>query len=251
MWVSVRHIALALIAVSGPLSVPAAAQAMSLTRMQTLPGTGLLGMRVDALLHRCGLPAAIVDDLGPGRPVRWDGVPMRLSDGDWDLTYAARNHAPRKKVAWINSAPNTHVCLFSLGALDLHAQGHSGVLSVKKRADQHGYVTTYRVPEDPYAAHKVVGITGRWRTAMTLSGLRKRYGDPDEVLDDGSVRVFRYWVIKKNNRQMPISLNAVDFEIGADGKTSKSYSVHTSKVRFVQDKLDALMWQWEKNYVLD
>ena len=109
----------------------------------------------------------------------------------------------------------------------------------------------WRVPDELYAAHKVVGLSGRWKIRMPLSRLRERYGNPDEVVQHAGVAFHRYWVIAKNNKQMPISLHAVDFEIGTDGQTCARYTVHTSEVGFVQQKLDALMRQWEKDYVLD
>ncbi len=229
-------------------------EAMNAAQMKALAGTGLLGLRVDAVFRRCGLPEAIVDtDLShKKRAVRWGQVAMRLSAGDWDLRYGRRQQRDPAPGGWTNSAPGGRACLAGLVGFVLHAQGNSGILSVKKRADNQGYVTTYRVPDNLYAAHRVAGVAGRWKAAMPVSKLQKRYGNPDEIVTDrGGARLHRYWVVEKNNKQMPISLHAVDFEIGADGKTSARYIVQTSDVEFVQQKLDALMRQWEKDYVLD
>ena len=228
--------------------------AMDTGQMQALAGTELLGLRADAVFRRCGLPAVVADapdGTQKKRAVRWGKAAMRLSAADWELQYGhERPHEPRPK-GWTNPAPGSSACLPGLSELVLHAKGNAGILSVKKRADNKGYITTYRVPDNLYAAHLVVGVTARWKTGMPVSSLQKRYGDPDEVVTDRGVQFHRYWVVEKNNKQMPISLHAVDFEIGDGGKTCARYIVHTSDVEFVQQKLDALMRQWEKDYVLD
>jgi hypothetical protein len=231
-----------------------AVQAMDITQLRALTGTGLLGWRVDAVFRRCGLPAAVVDaaeGAQPKRAARWGQVAMRLSAGDWDLRYGRRRPRDPGPGGWTNPAPGSGKCLSALPTLVLRAQGNSGVLAVKKRADNQGYVTTYRVPDDIFAAHLVVGVTGRWKSGVPVSELHARYGGPDEVLKDAGVQLHRYWVVEKNNKQMPISLHAVDFEIADDGKTSTRYIVRTSDVEFVRHKLDALLRQWEKDYVLD
>lgn len=230
--------------------------AMSPDQMKKLAGTGLLGLPVDAVFRHCRLPAAIVDTTDPShkrRTVRWAGATMRLSSMDWDLLYEGRQHHASHKAAWINSGPGGNACLSAdLSELVLRAKGGSGVLSVKKRADNQGYITSYRVPDDLYAAHRVTEVTGRWKAGLPVAGLRQRYGDPDEVQRDGDrVRFHRYWVIERNDKQMPISLHAVDFEIDPGGKTATEYILRNSDVEFVQQKLDALLRQWEKDYVLD
>lgn len=231
------------------------AEAMDAAQMKALTGTGLLGLRADAVFRRCGLPSAVVD-AGNGaqqkRALRWGKVSMRLSAGDWDLRYGHRRQQVPAAAGWTNPAAGGDACRSRLTELVLHAKGNSGILSVKKRADNQGYITTYRVPDNLYAAHQVVGITGLWKTGPPVTALEKRYGKPDEVLkNSGGAPVHRYWVVEKNNKQMPISLHAVDFEFGDDGKTCARYIVRTSDVDFVQQKLDALMRQWERDYVLD
>jgi len=228
-------------------------RAMSLDQMKALAGTGLLGLRVDEVFHRCGLPAAIADSADSAhkkRPVRWGDVSMALSSMEWDLLYG-RQHADARKPDWANAGPAGGPCLSDLSELVVHAKGERGVLSVRKRADKQGYVTTYQVPDNPYAAHQVVEVTGRWMAAMAVSGLHERYGKPDEILSDRGRQIHRYWVVEKNNQQMPISLHAVDFEIDAGGKTTARYVVQSDGIEFVQQKLDALLRQWEKDYVLD
>jgi hypothetical protein len=230
------------------------ADAMDAGQMKALAGTGLLGLRADAVLRRCGLPAAVTDvpdGTQKKHAVRWGKAAMRLSAADWELEYGRQRQRDAHPEGWTNPAPGGNACLSGLSELVLHAKGNSGILSVKKRADNKGYITTYRVPDNLYAAHLVVGVTARWNTGMPVSSLQKRYGNPDEVVTDRGVQFHRYWVVEKNNKQMPISLHAVDFEIGDGGKSCARYIVRTSDVDFVQQKLDALMRQWEKDYVLD
>jgi len=231
------------------------AAAMSPGRMKKLAGAGLLGLTVDAVLRRCRLPAAIVDTAETAhkkRAARWEKTTMRLSSMDWDLLYGNRRLPATDEAAWINSGPGGNACLSAdLSQLVLHARGNVGVLSVKPRADKQGYVTTYRVPDDPYAAHRVTEVTARWKAGLPVAGLRQRYGGPDEVLKDDGAQIQRYWVVEKNNQQMPISLHAVDFEIDRSGKTAIGYVIRSGEVGFVRQKLDALLRQWEKDYVLD
>ena len=228
---------------------------MDIAQLTALPATSLLNLRVDALIRRCGLPETILDAADNSRrkhTVRWGDRTMNLSVEDWELTYGDRRRRDPRPAAWSNSTPGHSVCLSHLSGLVLHARGNSGILSVKKRPDRRGYVTTYRVPDNLYAAHLIVGLSGHWHADMPLSRLRERYGNPDEVLTDSSgAPLDRYWVVEKNKQQMPISLHAVDFEIGDDEKTCAGYRVYTSDVDFVQQKLDALLRQWEKDYVLD
>jgi len=252
--IKIRYVVICLIAAAGAYLHPEAVEAMSIAQMRTLTGNGLLGLRVDKVFHHCGLPASIADaDASREKhALRWDRVPMHLSAGDWDLTYVPRQHAAPGKDGWINPHPGHSACLAGLATLVLHANGNSGILSVRKRADNHGYVTTYHVPDDRYDAHQVSAVTGRWKTGVPVSRLLKRFGKPDETLKNSAgVPLHRYWIVEKNNRQMPISLHAVDFEIGHGGKTSSRYIVRTRGVGFVQQKMDALMRQWEKGYVLD
>jgi len=229
--------------------------AMGLEQMKKLAGAGLLGVPVDAVLRHCRLPAAIVDAADAAHKkgtVRWEKTTMQLSASDWDLLYGRRQHPASRTAAWINSGPGGNACLSTdLSELMLHAKGNVGVLSVKPRADKQGYVTTYRVPDDLYTAHRVTEVTGRWKTGLPVTGLRQRYGRPDEVLKDNGVQIQRYWVVEKNNQQMPTSLHAVDFEIDRGGKTATGYVLRSSEVEFVQQKLDMLLRQWEKDYVLD
>jgi len=252
--INIRYVVICLIAVCGAYLRPEVVEAMSIAQMRTLTGAGLLDLRVDKVFRHCGLPASIADADASRekRAVRWGKAPMHLSAGDWDLAYVPRRHATPGKEGWINPHPGHSSCLAGLAALVLHANGASGILSVRKRADNHGYVTTYRVPDDPYDAHQVSAVTGRWKTGVPVSRLLKRYGKPDEILKDSAgVALHRYWIVEKNNRQMPISLHAVDFEIGHGGLTCSRYIVRTRGVGIVQQKMDALMRQWEKGYVLD
>ncbi len=177
---------------------------------------------------------------------------MALSAMDWDLSYARTHAAETRKPDWTNPAPGNSKCLSSLSRLELHAQGNSGILSINKRPDNNGYTTTYRVPDNIYAAHLIVSITGYWKTGISTSALHQRYGAADEILSaDNGLPFHRYWVISKNDKQMPTLVYAVDFEINNNAKTVSKYLIWTSDVEFVQQKLDALMRKWEKDYILD
>jgi hypothetical protein len=229
-------------------------QAMSIEQMKTLTGTPLLEWRVDALFRKCGLPSEILDPAGISRAKRkahWGSAEMTLSPLDWEVIYARQRDTPVRESDWINPHPAGHACLADLSQLSVYASGNVGFLTVQKRADNKGYRTSYHVPNSLYAAHQIIGITGRWKRGLPVVKIRERYGDPDEVLDrGGGVKLYRYWVVERR-KQMPVSLHAVDFEIDAAEAVCAQYTVQTRGVEFVQEKLDALLRQWEKDYVLD
>ena len=130
-----------------------------------------------------------------------------------------------------------------------HAKGHVGGLTVTKKTQGFGYITTYQVPKDLFKAHKVVGTEVTLKRRIPVSRLVGNYGQPDEILKKpGGKDNFRYWVVTLRGR-MPESLYAVDFEI--DNSTCKTYVIRTSDVDFVQQHLESLVRQWEKDYVLD
>lgn len=228
--------------------------AMSIQQMKTLNGTSLLGLRVDAVLRNCGLPSVILDPAGIShakQKVRWGAVEMTLSPLEWEVIYTRQRDIAVRESGWINPHPAGRACLADLSQLILHAKGNVGFLSVKKRADNKGYVTSYQVPNSRYAAHQVIGLTGRWKQGMPISRVRERYGNPDEVLDQGGgVKLYRYWIIVKHN-YMPVSLHAIDFEVKDAEKACAKYTVQTSGFEFVQERLDALLREWERDYVLD
>jgi hypothetical protein len=131
------------------------------------------------------------------------------------------------------------------------ARGQVGVVSTRKRSDGFGYVTTYRVPGSLLEAHKVVGVKVGLSKPITVSTLTGRYGPPDEVLGmkEGKER-HRYWVLTRND-QRPETLHAVDFEIGNRDRSSGAYQISTVGTDFVRERLDSLLREWERDYVLD
>ena len=230
------------------------AHAMSFDQMKTLAGTALLDLRVDAVLKDCGLPSVIVDTAGvsPQRPtLRWGNVKMKLSSMNWELIYSRQREVANPGSGWINPGFGNATCLSGLSGLVVQAKGDVGFLSVKKREDNKGYRTSYHVPDNLYAAHQVIGLSGSWIQGMPVSRILERYGKPDEILGgEGGARHYLYWVVVKQ-KEMPVSVHEVDFEVSGAEKICTRYSVHTSGFEYVQEKLDALQRQWERDYVLD
>lgn len=230
------------------------AQAMSPEQMASLAGTSLLNSRVDALVRRCGMPSAIVDTADGSQPrekLSLENVPMTLSRKDWVIHYASHGPGTESGAAWRNPAAASTVCMSQLARLDLRARGEAGVMSVTKRNDNQGYITTYAVPEDLFAAHEVIALTAYRKERLPVATIHKQYGAPDEVVEKaGGASVHRYWVVQAENR-MPLSVHAVEFEVRGADKTSGSYTVYTSGNAFVQEKFDALTRYWLRIYVND
>ncbi len=237
------------------LLCPHAALAMTVKQMQALAGTRLLGLRVSTVFRDCGLPADILDSKAVPqnrRKIRWQDVEMSLSPKQWEMIYTRRQDAAAHGSGWINPHSGSVTCLADLPALIVQAKGSVGFLSVKKRADNQGYRTTYRVPRNLYLAHQIIGVTGRWKQGMPVSRILQRYGKPDEILDRaGGIKLYRYWIVVKQKDEMPISVHAVDFEVKNAARMCTQYTVQTSGAQFVQEKHDALMDEWERLYVLD
>lgn len=229
-------------------------RAMSLDQMKTLTGTALLDLRIDAVLQRCGLPAAIADSVNlpeKRKTIRWNDAQMNLSSMKWEVTYSRQRDLPIHQDGWINPGSGSVACLTDLSALVLYAKGDVGILTVKKRADNKGYLTSYPVPDSLYAAHQVIGLTGSWGEGVPITKIQEQYGKPDEVLASaGGIKHYRYWVVARKDA-MPVSVHAVDFEMMDAEKVCTKYTVRTSGFEFVQEKFDALLRQWERDYVLD
>lgn len=226
--------------------------AMGPEQLATLPGSMLLDMRVDAVFRKCGLPATIDDSADPmtkRQALRWETTPMQLSSQAWTLRYS-RAPVAKASEAWRHPQSGSVDCLTGLSELVVKSKGEAGFLTVKKRPDSNGYITTYTVPDDLFIAHQVVSITGNWRQGKTAAGIRASYGEPDEVLDTAVGSRYRYWIVKRENK-MPMSALAVDFEITGPAHSCRTFSVHTNGVEFVQEKLDDLIRQWERVYVID
>lgn len=229
-----------------------AGAAMKLEQMKLLKGAAQLEMTVDALFAKCGLPAAIVDrgaTEGAKQSLHWQGVGMRLSAQDWEVIYGAAPSRPGQSWGWVNRGKPDHRCASGLSQLLLTAKGHVGVLTVKKKPNDIGYITTYVEPKNLYRSHKVIGAQASLSTGLPVSTLTRRYGQPDKVIKrPGSWESYRYWVLTlRENR--PETLHAVDFEI--DKGVSKSYAISTTGVDFVQQRLEELLKTWERDYVLD
>ena len=247
VWVRAR--APALLACLVPFGASAA---MTLDQMKSLKGTAQLEMPVDKLFRRCGLPAAISDHgsaAAAKQSLGWDGTVMRLSAMDWSVAYRTPQAPKAKAEDWINTGELNTRCLDGLAQWVLHAKGNVGTLTVTRKAQGYGYATSYRVPRNLYKAHKVVGIRATLGKGHPVATLVARYGQPDEVVKQaGAKERFRYWVLTRRNHR-PELLYAVDFEI--DAGESASYSVSSSDVEFVQQRLEMLLRQWERDYVLD
>jgi hypothetical protein len=225
---------------------------MTLDQMKLLEGAAQLELTVDKLFRHCGLPVAISDHgpaSGEKQDVHWGGVTLRLSPLDWDVAYGLNLKEVGGPSDWTNRRKPNVRCMKELSRLSFAARGHVGVLTVTKKADGFGYVTSYREPKSLLKAHKVVGVTATHAKGASVQALTGRYGRPDEVVKQpGAREKFRYWVLTRRDHR-PELLYAVDFEI--DGGSSNTHAISTSSVAFVAQRLDILLKQWERDYVLD
>lgn len=237
-------------ALSGLVAMPAFA--MQPGQLQTLPAAPLLDKRVDAVFKQCGLPAAIDDSAAPDtkrQALHWEATPMQLSAQPWTLHYS-RVPVANAAAAWRHPQSGSADCLAGLAQLVITTKGEAGFLTVKKRPDNNGYITTYTVPDDLFNAHQVIGIHGHWLQDKTAAEIRASFGEPDEILDITEGSRYRYWIVQRDNT-MPMSAQAVEFDISGPGKTCRTFAVYTSGTGFVQEKLDALIEQWQRVFVLD
>jgi len=220
--------------------------------MKSLKGATQLGITVDQLFRSCGLPAAIVDR-GPAdaakQHINWHGLGMRLSAMDWDAVYGIPQRKLENAGGWVNGRKSDNRCTSGLSQLVFYAKGHAGVVTVTKKTQGFGYVTSYRVPPNLYKAHKVIGVKATLTSSLPVATLVGRYGQPDEVSKQpGTKERFRYWILTLRDHR-PELLYAVDFEI--DDGTCKSFAISTTGSDFVQQRLDSLLMKWERDYVLD
>ena len=227
---------------------------MDFEQMKSLAGASLLDLRVDALFEQCGLPAAIMDTKAAAherQALHWDQARMELSPKNWEIHYSRTAPAADSRETWRNPAPPNAACLAELASLVLDAKGEAGILSMTKRDDNQGYITTYAIPDNLYRAHQIVGIAATWARSRPVSELAEAFGAPSEIVErDGDASIYRYWIVIKDG-QMPLGLYAVDFEVSNAKKTCSRYAAYSSGVEFVQEKLDTLVREWEKVYVLD
>ena len=251
---SAKHFFTIVFSLWGIFLAPPEAQAMTLEEMKRLPGANLLDLRVDALFQQCGLPSGIADSAGTAQSrqtISWEDATMQLSAQPWEIQYARLRDTSTDKISWHNPKTASDACMAGLASLLLNAKGEVGILSVKKRADNNGYLTSYTIPKNLYTAHQVTGYTAVWNQGQSVGGLQKTYGAPDEKLPQaGGKTIHRYWVVDQDNR-MPIAVFAVDFVIKDAERRCVQFSVYSRGSNFVQEKFDALLREWEKIYVLD
>ncbi len=230
----------------------AAPAAMTPDQMTALKGAAQLETTVDELFRNCGLPAAVVDHGqtdSAKQAIYWQGVEMRLSSMDWDAAYRERPREHVETGGWVNTGKIDSRCTSGLSGLLFHSKGDVGVLTLTKKAQGFGYITTYSVSKDLFKAHKVIGVKATLARSRPAAALAGRYGQPDEVLSQAGIKTrFRYWVLTlRENR--PETLHAVDFEI--DNGTYRNYEISSSSNDFVRQRLEALLRKWERDYVLD
>lgn len=238
----------------GCLFPPATLAAMTIGQMNALGGSSQLLSTVDRLFHVCGLPAFISDEAGvreAKRDASWRGVAMRLSARDWRIGYGSPPLDTRKDGAWRNPAPSHGRCLAGMAWLVFSAKGQVGDVSVARKPDGTGYVTTYRVPDNLLQAHKVMGVRVGVAKRIPLATLVGRYGPPDEVQGmPGGKERHRHWVLVRID-QRPETLHAVDFEVDTDERSCGVYEISAAGTDFVNQRLELLMREWERSFVLD
>jgi hypothetical protein len=229
-----------------------AVAAMTLDQMKSLKGAAQLEITVDRLFLNCSMPASILDhgsSHDAKQSLQRQGASMHLSAMDWDIVYGNVLHKPGITAGWVNRIKSDQRCTSGLSQLLFRARGDVGVLEVTKNKKGIGYTTAYHIPADAYKAHKVVGVEAVLARAIPVSQLRARYGEPDEDLRQAADKEkLRYWVVTLRN-QRPELLYAVDFVI--DKGACENVIISSTGVDFVQHKLDFLLRDWEKNYILD
>ena len=178
-------------------------------------------------------------------------VTMRLSDMDWEIVYGAAPRNTGGSAGWSNPHPPGANCLSDVAWLVFRAKGGVGVLTARKNPEGFGYVTTYRVPDNLFEAHRVVGVRVGVSKRIPIAILVSRYGPADEVLGmPGGKERHRYWVLTRNEHR-PESLHAVDFEIDNGDRSCGAYDISTAGTDFVAERLETLLREWEKDSLLD
>ena len=227
---------------------------MTIGQMKSLGGASQLQSTAGRLLDQCGLPTSISHQAAAGdarRSVSWGGVTMRLPAGDWRISYGSSARDSRWKGGWLNAEPAHGGCLSGVAWLAFNAKGQAGALVVRQKTDGTGYVTSYSVPDNLFEAHRVVGVRVGVSRRIPIATLAGRYGPPDEVLQlPGGKERLRYWILTRHDNR-PESLHAVDFEIEHRDRSCSAYEISTSGTDFVREKLDSLLRDWEKDYILD
>jgi hypothetical protein len=228
------------------------AHGLTIEQMKALPGARLLELPLDQVFETCGLPTAIADLGGANATkaqLRWRTAEMNLSRGEWDAFYT-RQREGRIEDGWLNTGRSGGKCLVDVSRLALRGREIGNVLVTKKTREP-GYITQYQVPRDTLRAHRVIGIEASFENPIPISVLIGKHGKPDAVIGNRpGGKLFRYWVVTHHN-QMPVSAFAVDFRLDKDEKFVVAVAVSTDNVGFVRERLDLLLNEWEKMYVLD
>jgi len=216
----------------------APAQAMTVAQMHSLPGGRMMETRVGPVLDAYGLPAAIVESGRPGekpRATEVHDVHMRLGRGKWALIYQ-RGGVPRRSGArgWWNPRPRMPKSLARVSRLQLSAEGRVGVVKIDRAAHK----TTYAVPADPLAAHKVTEVTGRFASPMRTRLLVEEFGRQCEFVGGpGGKPVMRYWILRASG-MLPLNLFAVDFILGSDQEQVMGYTIRGAEAAAVHRRFE-------------
>jgi len=203
----------------------APARAMTVAQMRSLPGGRMMETRVGPVVNAYGLPAAIIESGRSGdapRATEVNDVRMRLGHGRWTVIYQRRG-VPRRPGArgWWNPRPRMPKSLSRVSRLQLAAEGRVGVVKIDRRAHK----TTYTVPADPLAAHKVTEVTGRFASPMRTRLLVEEFGRRCEFVDGpGGKSVMRFWILQASG-MLPLNLFAVDFILGSDQEQVTGYTI--------------------------
>lgn len=219
---------------------------MTIEQVLQLPGANMLQLRVADVLTQCGLPAAIDDHAGASadkKSLRWAQTEMRLSDGDWDLSYhnASSQRISENVPGWVNPNISTTDCFPGVSDVRLFTKAGVGVLKIDRRL----HTTTYSPAATPYQGHKVKGYRAVFALPMAATKITSRYGGQYETLAaENNGRLIRYWVLVESG-QMPIALYAVDFKFDMND-VCEFYQVSGSDYGFVEKKFVEFNRVWER-----
>jgi len=218
---------------------------MSVKQMEGLKGVRLLDKRLNEVFDTCGLSAAIGDrgkGLATERTATWKGSKMSLTDENWDVVYGRTQGGKPVPNGWINPKPTDSSCTAGLAGLVLYSEGKVGFLKIDRQARK----TTYTVPDDPYKAHKVIGLMAYLAAEIPATEVTAKYGaEYESVVDEDGNKVLRYWVVVREGL-LPVYLYAVDFHRSNSGRRVYAYAIRSKSFEFVSKKLRKYEEEWEK-----
>lgn len=218
---------------------------MSIKQMEGLNGARLLDKRLDEVFAACGLPAAIGDH-GKGltveRAAAWKGTKMNLTDEGWDVAYGRAQGGKPAPNGWTNPRPADSPCTTGLAGLVLYNEGRVGFVKIDRAARK----TTYTIPDDPYKAHKVIGLMAYLPAEIPVTEVAAKYGaEYENTTDEDDNKVLRYWVLVREGL-LPVYLYAVDFHRSKSGQTVNAYAIRNKSFEFVAKKFRKFEEQWER-----